>query len=521
MKLVTAVIKPHKWEDVRVALEAVGVTGMTVSEVNGYGRQKGHTEVYRGAEYDIALVPKVRLEVAVERRRRGHHRGRHPAGRADRPDRRRQDLGVAAGVDRAGPHRRPRRRRHLGAVTAAERRPRRRGGQALRGGVRRQRRPRGRGGAGRGRGLRAGRAGAVLRPRRGAGPRRGGRARRGRASRCGTRSGTRARTLDHSVRTLPEMVATAGDGPAGRLRAARRPAPRRRPEPHPPAADHDAGAVATRRAGPPARAARLVRDRHGLMGELAHLSVPDLKEAEGGLRDATVLKALVATWLVDVPHSDLERCRLALLDVRDRLHESAGRATDRVAPEAWARARGGAGPGRRARGAGARARARPQDHPPVAARLAPGGGGAGPARLAAHRPQARPRAAGARRRPVPRRGGPRPRRPPRRRPGAAAARGHRGRRAGRRTRPADCGPPGPGGRAAARPLADRGPPAAGPDARLRAGAARGLGDARGDRRAGRDPAGVGADPAAAARLGRSTASPSTGTWWRPASRPPS
>ena len=65
MKLVTAVVKPHKWEDVRGALEAVGVTGMTVSEVSGYGRQKGHTEVYRGAEYDIALVPKVRLEVAV------------------------------------------------------------------------------------------------------------------------------------------------------------------------------------------------------------------------------------------------------------------------------------------------------------------------------------------------------------------------------------------------------------------------------------------------------------------------
>jgi nitrogen regulatory protein P-II 1 len=65
MKLVTAVIKPHKWEDVRVALEAVGVTGMTVSEVSGYGRQKGHTEVYRGAEYDIALEPKIRLEIVV------------------------------------------------------------------------------------------------------------------------------------------------------------------------------------------------------------------------------------------------------------------------------------------------------------------------------------------------------------------------------------------------------------------------------------------------------------------------
>ena len=66
MKLVTAVIKPHKWEDVRVALEAAGVAGMTVSEVSGYGRQKGHTEVYRGAEYDIALVPKIRVEIVVD-----------------------------------------------------------------------------------------------------------------------------------------------------------------------------------------------------------------------------------------------------------------------------------------------------------------------------------------------------------------------------------------------------------------------------------------------------------------------
>ena len=66
MKLVTAVVKPHKWDEVRSALESVGVTGMTVSEVSGYGRQKGHTEVYRGAEYDIALVPKVRIEIVVD-----------------------------------------------------------------------------------------------------------------------------------------------------------------------------------------------------------------------------------------------------------------------------------------------------------------------------------------------------------------------------------------------------------------------------------------------------------------------
>src|SRR5436190_18449229 len=66
MKLVTAVIKPHKWEEVRAALENVGISGMTVSEVSGYGRQKGHTEVYRGAEYDVALVPKVRLEIVLD-----------------------------------------------------------------------------------------------------------------------------------------------------------------------------------------------------------------------------------------------------------------------------------------------------------------------------------------------------------------------------------------------------------------------------------------------------------------------
>ena len=65
MKLITAVIKPHKWEDTRAAIEATGVTGMTVSEVSGYGRQKGHKEVYRGAEYDVTLVPKLRIEVLV------------------------------------------------------------------------------------------------------------------------------------------------------------------------------------------------------------------------------------------------------------------------------------------------------------------------------------------------------------------------------------------------------------------------------------------------------------------------
>jgi [protein-PII] uridylyltransferase len=141
--------------------------------------------------------------------------------------------------------------------------------------------------------------------------------------------------LDHSVRTLPEMLAAA----EADLKVA-------------------LGLLDVRHlAGDPAitmrlrttmlahwrRSARdrlpalrdLVRSRHELLGELAHLSVPDIKEAEGGLRDATVLKALVATWLVDMPHVEVERTRLALLDVRDMVHETAGRATDRVAPEMW------------------------------------------------------------------------------------------------------------------------------------------------------------------------------------------
>ncbi|GAC1442770.1 MAG: P-II family nitrogen regulator [Mycobacteriales bacterium] len=66
MRLVTAVVKPFKLEDVKNALEAVGVQGMTVSEVQGFGRQRGHTEVYRGAEYTVDFVPKVRVEVLVD-----------------------------------------------------------------------------------------------------------------------------------------------------------------------------------------------------------------------------------------------------------------------------------------------------------------------------------------------------------------------------------------------------------------------------------------------------------------------
>lgn len=65
MKLITAIIEPFKLDEVREALTNAGISGMTVSEVKGYGRQQGHTEIYRGAEYDVHFVPKVRLEVAV------------------------------------------------------------------------------------------------------------------------------------------------------------------------------------------------------------------------------------------------------------------------------------------------------------------------------------------------------------------------------------------------------------------------------------------------------------------------
>jgi len=66
MKLVSAIIKPFKLDEVREALSALGVQGMTVTEVKGYGRQKGHTEIYRGAEYAVSFLPKLKIEVAVK-----------------------------------------------------------------------------------------------------------------------------------------------------------------------------------------------------------------------------------------------------------------------------------------------------------------------------------------------------------------------------------------------------------------------------------------------------------------------
>lgn len=66
MKLVTAIVKPHKLDEIKEALQEMGIQGLTVSEVRGYGRQRGHTEIYRGAEYTVEFVPKVKLEILTD-----------------------------------------------------------------------------------------------------------------------------------------------------------------------------------------------------------------------------------------------------------------------------------------------------------------------------------------------------------------------------------------------------------------------------------------------------------------------
>ena len=105
MKLVTAIIKPFKLDDVKTSLEEAGVLGMTVSEVQGYGRQKGHTEVYRGAEYTVDFVPKVRIEVVVDDSIVDKVVDVIVEVGAHRQDRRRQGLGHPGRDHRAGAHR--------------------------------------------------------------------------------------------------------------------------------------------------------------------------------------------------------------------------------------------------------------------------------------------------------------------------------------------------------------------------------------------------------------------------------
>jgi hypothetical protein len=107
VKKIEAIIKPFKLDEVKEALHEVGVSGITVTEAKGFGRQKGHTELYRGAEYVVDFLPKVKLEVVVEDAGRPRGRGDRRRG-ADRAHRRRQDL-RDPGRDRgAHPHRRAR-----------------------------------------------------------------------------------------------------------------------------------------------------------------------------------------------------------------------------------------------------------------------------------------------------------------------------------------------------------------------------------------------------------------------------
>ena len=97
MKIVMAIIKPFKLDEVRDALTSIGVQGLTVTEVKGYGRQKGHTEIYRGAEYAVSFLPKIKIEVGGgdQPSRQGHRR--HHRRRQDRTDRRRKNLRLRSG----------------------------------------------------------------------------------------------------------------------------------------------------------------------------------------------------------------------------------------------------------------------------------------------------------------------------------------------------------------------------------------------------------------------------------------
>ena len=107
MKKIEAIIKPFKLDDVKDALHEVGVSGITVTEVKGFGRQKGHTELYRGAEYVIDFLPKVKIEVVVEDSLVDNTVEAIENAARTGPHRRRQDLRVRRGAGDPNPHRRP------------------------------------------------------------------------------------------------------------------------------------------------------------------------------------------------------------------------------------------------------------------------------------------------------------------------------------------------------------------------------------------------------------------------------
>ena len=117
MTKIEAIIQPFKLDDVKDALTGIGIDGMTISEVRGHGRQKGHKEVYRGQEYNVDLLPKIKIEVIVATSRSEEVLTTLGRGCAHRPDRRRQDLRLRDRRSDSHTQRRSRRRRALLAIS--------------------------------------------------------------------------------------------------------------------------------------------------------------------------------------------------------------------------------------------------------------------------------------------------------------------------------------------------------------------------------------------------------------------
>ena len=375
MKLVTAVIKPHKLDEVKTALEAFGVQGLTVSEASGYGRQKGHTEVYRGAEYTVDLVPKVRVEVLVDdadaaTSSRSSSRRRRPAGSATaRCGSSRSTTWCGSAPGSAGSTRSER---------PAHRRPPvrpRRGPCHLRAGRRRSRHSRtGSGGAcsqhddGRGRDLRRERLALAVRStgrgRRAALaelvenalaatwaealPGTGLRVAAGRARAAASRwppsdrwrAATPAPPATSTSSCCTTVAAASGSrrwptgsgtrcgtpGCASTTRSARRPSAATSPaatSPPPSACSTCVRSPATPVSWSAPGPALLTDWRGGIRRRLPeilegwpsapqrtarprYLLEPDLKESRGGLRDATMLRALAASWVADCPHGEVD-----------------------------------------------------------------------------------------------------------------------------------------------------------------------------------------------------------------------
>ena len=126
MKKIEAIIKPFKLDEVKEALQEAGIQGITVLEAKGFGRQKGHTELYRGAEYVVDFLPKVKIEVVVSDENLGPGDRGDPGRGPDRPHRRWQDICIAHRRGHPDPHRRNRRGRGLAPFLGAHQRATRR-----------------------------------------------------------------------------------------------------------------------------------------------------------------------------------------------------------------------------------------------------------------------------------------------------------------------------------------------------------------------------------------------------------